>query len=276
MGTPPPWSKVIANMMGSRAAPKKRDPLQQRIPTNPKYAHVKSTLDTGASMSKLVERSKDTFHPKKDEYFKRIKGSQLVELIEDEDVEEETVYGLVGQQEETTEVGPCVVHGQAAQDMDEALYLLLDLRDEAEFDACHINTAIPYPHTQLTHSTNYFSAEIYRYKNRPDRMTIIYDDDERIAAPAGKLFVERGVENVYVLTGGLRKFCEKHEEFVDRIIPEYPESSPPTAKTARSKTGSSTSRPPPTGRSGASIHSISSQGTVASRRSHGAPSLAMR
>lgn len=125
-------------------------------------------------MSKHTERSKDTFHPKKDEYFKRIKGSQLVELIEDEDVEvrafpsmcscarvtsdtvrrfhfqEETVYGLVGEQDETTEVGPCIVHGEAAQDMDEALYLLLDLRDEAEFDVCHINTAIPYPHTQVT------------------------------------------------------------------------------------------------------------------------------
>lgn len=137
--------------------------------------------------------------------------------------------------------------------------------------------------SQLTHSTNYFSSEIYRYKNRPDRMIIIYDDDERIAAPAGKLFVERGVENVYVLTGGrispsmythlftrddltgLRKFCEKHEEFVDGMIPDYPESSPPTAKTARSKAGS-TSRPPPTGRSGGSMQSISSQGTIASRR----------
>merc|ERR1711988_1556690 len=272
MGTPPPWSKVIANMMGSRAAPKKRDPLQQRIPTNPKYAHVKSTLDTGASLSKATERSKQTYHPKKDEYFKRIKGGQLVELIEDEDVEEETVYGLVGQADETTEVGPCVTHGEAAQDMDEALYLLLDLRDEVEFDMCHITTAIPYPHTQLTHSTNYFSAEIYRYKNRPDRMIIIYDDDERIAAPAGKLFVERGVENVYVLTGGLRKFCEKHEEFVTGIPPQYPESTPPATAKSRVKTSGS-SRPPLTGRSGASV---SSQATVASQRSHGAPSLAMR
>merc|ERR1712100_347206 len=94
-----------SNMMGSRRAPRKRDPLQQRIPTNPKYARVKSTLVTGASMSKFVEKSKDSFHPRKDEYFKRIKGSQLVELIEDEDVEEETVYGLVGQQEVSTEVG---------------------------------------------------------------------------------------------------------------------------------------------------------------------------
>lgn len=263
--------------MSGRARPStKRDPLQQRIPTNPKYAHVKSTLDTGASMSKFNEKSKDTFHPKKDEYFKRIKGSQLVELIEDEDVEEETVYGLVGAQETSAEVGPCVVHGEAAQDMDEALYLLLDLRDESEYDQCHISTAIPYPHTQLTHSTNYFSTEIYRYKNRPDRMIIIYDDDERIAAPAGKLFVERGVENVYVLTGGLRKFCEKHEEFVQGIIPEYPESAPPTAKSGRSKLGTSSTRPPPTGRSSASVRSAGSMASMQSGRSHGAPSLAMR
>lgn len=260
-------------MLGSRRAPRKRDPLQQRIPTNPKYAHVKSTLDTGASMSKFVEKSKDSFHPRKDEYFKRIKGSQLVELIEDEDVEEETVYGLVSQQDTATEVGQHVVHGPGATDMDEALYLLLDLRDEMEHQIGHIATAVAYPHTQLTHSTNYFSAEIYRYKNRPDRMIIIYDDDERIAAPAAKLFVERGVENVYVLTGGLRKFCEKHEEFVQGEVPEYPESSPPTAgscRTARS------SRPPMTGRSGASHASRSSVATVASQRSHGAPSLAMR
>lgn len=38
-------------------------------------------------MTKFTEKSKETYHPKKDEYFKRIKGSQLVELIEDEDVE---------------------------------------------------------------------------------------------------------------------------------------------------------------------------------------------
>merc|ERR1711907_281896 len=264
------------NMMGSRARPKKRDPLQERIPTNPKYAHVKSTLDTGASMSKLVEKHKDSFHPKKDEYFKRIKGSQLVELIEDEDVEEETVYGLMGQE---TEVGPCVVHSEGDQDMDEALYLLLDLRDEAEFDACHISTAIPYPHTLLTHSTNYFTAEIYRYKNRPDRMIIIYDDDERIAAPAGKLFVEKGVENVYILSGGLRKFCDKHEEFVLGTPPEYLESCPPTAK-SRLKTGRSgapptgrSARPPATGRSERSSLSMASG---SSERSHGAPSLVMR
>jgi len=59
------------------------------------------------------------------------------------------------------------------------------------------------------HSTNYFSPEIYRYKNRPDRMIIIYDDDERLAAPAGKLFVEKGVENVYIITGGKHVLCEK-------------------------------------------------------------------
>jgi len=262
--------------MSSRARPRKRDPLQERIPTNPKYAHVKSTLDTGASMSKFVDKHKDSFKPKPDEYFKRIRGSQLVELIEEEDVEEETVYGLVGRQEAEEAIGPCVVHNEGTHDMDEALYLLLDLRDVDAYDECHISTAISYPHTQLMHSTNYFSPEIYRYKNRPDRMIIIYDDDERLAAPAGKLFVEKGVENVYIITGGLRKFCEKFEEYVLGTIPEYAESCPPTAGSRRSggsrlPTGSS--RPPATARSGGSVKSTM---TSASQRSHGAPSLVMR
>jgi len=237
----------------------KRNPMDKKIPTNPKYAHVKSSLDTGASMSKFVDKNKDKVVPKKDEYFKRLKGSQLVDLIDEEDVEEETVFGLVGQsadRDQASEVGACVVHNEEAQDIAEALYLLLDLRDEEQYDACRISTAVSYPHTMLTHSTNYFTPEVYRYKNRPDRMIIIYDDDERIAVHAGKLFVEKGVENVYVLSGGLRKFCEKHEEFVLGSPPTYAESCPPTAqsrmKTARS-TATSSTRPPATARSGVSM-----------------------
>jgi len=60
------------------------------------------------------------------------------------------VYGLVSQQDVSSEVGPCVVHGSAAAEMDEALYLLLDLRDEVDYEDCHIATAICYPHTQVT------------------------------------------------------------------------------------------------------------------------------
>ena len=50
-------------------------------------------------MSKLKEKMKDSYQPKKDEYFKRIKGSQLLELIEDEDTRFWTslVVGSIGQ-----------------------------------------------------------------------------------------------------------------------------------------------------------------------------------
>ena len=33
----------------------------------------------------------------------------------------------------------------------------------------HVRMAVQYPHTQLHHATNYFTPEIYRYKNRADR-----------------------------------------------------------------------------------------------------------
>ena len=45
-------------------------------------------------MSKMADKMKDSHKPKTDEYFKRIKGSQLLELIEDEDVEVRRSPGL--------------------------------------------------------------------------------------------------------------------------------------------------------------------------------------
>eukprot|EP00877_Chromochloris_zofingiensis_P011616 jgi/Chrzof1/6708/Cz19g06120.t1 len=43
----------------------------------------------------------------------------------------------------------------------------------------------------------------------PERLIILYDNDERVAAPAGNLFYEKGVDNAYVLTSGLTKLVGK-------------------------------------------------------------------
>lgn len=48
-------------------------------------------------------------------------------------------------------------------------------------------------------------------KNKEGRMLILYDNDERVAAPAAALMIQKGWENVYVLSGGKflapRRFC---------------------------------------------------------------------
>ncbi|CAH8560112.1 unnamed protein product [Heterobilharzia americana] len=46
-------------------------------------------------------------------------------------------------------------------------YLLLDVRDRDEYDACHIITARNYPIAMLSRSVNFETTEMLAYRNRP-------------------------------------------------------------------------------------------------------------
>ena len=62
----------------------KTDPLSQRIPVNPKYKDVRPTVDTGASVTKQLERIKElkaNYKFKKGEIFKRMRVTSLVALM---------------------------------------------------------------------------------------------------------------------------------------------------------------------------------------------------
>ena len=83
--------------------------------------------------------------------------------------------------------------------------LLLDLRDSDAFEQAHIVNAANYPARRLSHSLHCFDATILAFANRaPKRVIVVYDADERVAVPAARLFFEKGVDNVFVLTGALR------------------------------------------------------------------------
>ena len=40
-------------------------------------------------------------------------------------------------------------------------------------------------------------------KNKPGRIIVLYDEDERIAPQAATTFVQRDVDNVFILSGGV-------------------------------------------------------------------------
>ncbi|TPP61334.1 Centrosomal protein of 41 kDa B [Fasciola gigantica] len=76
---------------------KKFDPMQRAIPRNPRYEDIKPTLDTGASMSKYIQRMEEfreskifvqlkwwlfpDYRVRDDEIFKRMKMPTFVQLI---------------------------------------------------------------------------------------------------------------------------------------------------------------------------------------------------
>eukprot|EP00035_Acanthoeca_spectabilis_P023075 m.447528 g.447528 ORF g.447528 m.447528 type:complete len:342 (+) comp19527_c0_seq1:1404-2429(+) len=101
-------------------------------------------------------------------------------------------------------------------------YLVVDLQDPEDFERCHIRGAHNFPATMLSRAQNHWSPEMYAYINKPDRMLILYDVDEKIGTKAAETFVQRGVDNVFLLSGGLRVLCDKIPEGI--VIGELPGS----------------------------------------------------
>uniref|UniRef100_A0A8C1F0V0 Centrosomal protein 41 n=1 Tax=Cyprinus carpio carpio TaxID=630221 RepID=A0A8C1F0V0_CYPCA len=91
-------------------------------------------------------------------------------------------------------------------------YLLLDVRDREQYDQCHIISAYSYPIATLSRTMNPYTKEVLDYKNASGKIIILYDEDERIASQAATTMCERGFENLFMLSGGLKVIAQKFPE----------------------------------------------------------------
>ncbi|XP_056307967.1 centrosomal protein of 41 kDa [Danio aesculapii] len=91
-------------------------------------------------------------------------------------------------------------------------YLLLDVRDRELYDQCHIVSAFSYPIATLSRTMNPYTKEVLDYKNASGKIIIVYDEDERIASQAATTMCERGFENLFMLSGGLKVVAQKFPE----------------------------------------------------------------
>ncbi|XP_020492854.1 centrosomal protein of 41 kDa [Labrus bergylta] len=106
-------------------------------------------------------------------------------------------------------------------------YLLLDVRDRDLYDRCHIISAHSLPIAMLSRTMNPYTKEVLEYKNAAGRIIIVYDEDERIASQAATTMCERGFENLFMLSGGLKVIAQKFPEgMTTGSIPKSCLSSP--------------------------------------------------
>eukprot|EP00794_Sanderia_malayensis_P005924 gene5924-6610_t len=121
-------------------------------------------------------------------------------------------------------------------------YLLLDVRDKDAFDQCHIIGAQNYPSAMLSRSVNYFTKDILDYldnkqKNKAGKIIVLYDEDERIAPGCATIFVQRDVENVLMLSGGMKVISKKFPGcFTTGMLPNNCIATPPPSRKGKPKT----------------------------------------
>ena len=161
-----------------------------------RYNFVESSLDTGASMTKVYKKwGEEKLHIRyrKDENFRRVKPQTLVKLL----------------------------HAENTQ------VLLLDLRDAVEFEKNRVRGATSYPAPMISRTMNPFSPEILEYSNQePRKIIVIYAGNEKVAKTAGGLFFEKGVDNVFVLSGGIGAMWLECPDMIEGAAPAV--TRPPT------------------------------------------------
>ncbi|XP_075883332.1 centrosomal protein of 41 kDa isoform X2 [Nelusetta ayraudi] len=91
-------------------------------------------------------------------------------------------------------------------------YLLLDVREREQYEQCHIISAHSFPIALLSRTMNPYAKEVLEYKNAAGKIIIVYDEDERIASQAATTMCQRGFENLFMLSGGLKVTVQKFPE----------------------------------------------------------------
>jgi len=188
---------------GFGAAPNKT------IAANPRYASTVTKLDTGPNMRKILEAGGGGHAHKKpkDEFFVRLKGHTLGRLLEPLVASEESIFSLG--KEDTRSVVSSVVPDSAGTSSSEGNICIFDMRPFEDFDKCHVYGARHLDPSQINRSTNNLPREVFFFKGpiECDKMVVLYDEDGRSARQFGNTFVERGVENTYVVSGGFLGVC---------------------------------------------------------------------
>ena len=125
----------------------------------------------------------------------------------------------MSQQSQMTTVSAVTYATEALGITDQTSFLLLDLRDPEEYDFWRIREAINYPAANI--GRDKIIPELYRYKNKTNKMIVIYMGDERKGTAAANLMAEKGYENVFLLSGGVDQFNEEFHTMVEgRDVPK--------------------------------------------------------
>ncbi|KAJ0392480.1 hypothetical protein P43SY_004011 [Pythium insidiosum] len=219
--------------------------MEKKIPVNPKYANTQSKIDSGTTVNKVRLISHKEFLKRRDETFRRVTVKCLDALLEEYEElggfgsgcdEPEMVARMVKKDDGKFELqrvpatdnqsnnasGPRVVSYDAEEREEyDPPYLILDTRTKEEFAVNRITRAKSFPAAFLNRDT--LLPEMYTFKNQESKLIILYDQDEKTVAQTAHTLVQRGFDNIYVLTGGLVDFADEYPDRIEGLpLPRKP------------------------------------------------------
>lgn len=200
--------------------------MERRVPKNEKYSHVQGVLNTGLTVDKVKFVTAREYSKRRDEIFFRLNKNQLYELYNEY---ESTEYESIAESGRSNTL-KIVTHSTNEEPVNEKPYLILDVRETVSYNAYHLLQARSFPYTLIRRDQ--LHPEIYKFRNKQESLIIVCCDDERISKDVAKTLVDRGTDNVYLLTGGIDEFASEYPAFIEGIPPS-PRASPVKPRSTR-------------------------------------------
>eukprot|EP00484_Ammonia_sp_Unknown_P011120 CAMPEP_0197072072 /NCGR_PEP_ID=MMETSP1384-20130603/209911_1 /TAXON_ID=29189 /ORGANISM="Ammonia sp." /LENGTH=331 /DNA_ID=CAMNT_0042510885 /DNA_START=92 /DNA_END=1087 /DNA_ORIENTATION=- len=198
-----------------------------------KFNSIETTLDTGLHYGNIQIIPK-----RRGELFRRLKTTEMVTLLqlylneiskdaesianllqdtnddEDEDHKEKSIANNIFHHYEYPEKDEENFKQAAnAASAISSVFLLLDIRDEAEFEKYHIKSARYYDTTTLRRDK--LGNEIYAFKNKPGKIIIICCEEENVGIRFANDLCKKYIDNIFLLTSSVKRFCLKYPRYYD-------------------------------------------------------------
>ena len=175
------------------------------------------------------------------ELFKRISGANLCKLIKSAtpaDPNEELKISPEDSASQASRFSVFTIDGEVMTQED---FVLLDLREPEDFIRFHIRFAQSFPAPNVTRDR--VLPEMFRLKNQPGKLIIVYAFDERPGVESAQKRATRGFENIYLLSGGLEEFSKQFCQYLDGTNPPKPvvHAPPKTFKSSESQISTNSS-----------------------------------
>ena len=204
--------------------------MQTKVAGTGKYSNVKSQVATGATAKNQQVFSVAQRAKMRNEKYFRIKPSELVGLIQQQsaisgggqsmDDVQENIYSLMsgGAAAQTSSQSAAAATVNTVNELNvgissESNYVVVDMRDNAEYRDWHIKESYSFPLMMLNQDKTI--PELHRFKNKDGKMIVCYTSDERNGIQVANAMVDRGYENTYLLSGGIEKFIEDYPNLVE-------------------------------------------------------------
>ena len=91
--------------------------------------------------------------------------------------------------------------------------ILLDMRPREDYARSHIKNAISFPSCNVQIDAEFTKLNLVR--NHPDKLLVIYLDDERHGILQARIIFEKGFDNCYLLSGGYLIFANEHPDLLE-------------------------------------------------------------